>query len=198
MECFLSVRARRLLRAVPVRVGVGISGAQRLWQLGGRGGVERWRRRRPSGRHDRQRGAGAPSTGGSAAGASRGGAGSGGSAGTSAAGMGGVASTAGAAVTAGSAGVGGSADLEPFSFFVTSLVAMVRLSGVPEGFGGDLRYGQTDGLAGADKICTDIAESSMPGSSRKQWRAFLSTSQVNAADCIGSGPGTTAPVAWWR
>jgi hypothetical protein len=66
---------------------------------------------------------------------------------------------------------------------------MRRLSKNQNGFGGDLRYGQADGLAGADKICTEIAESSMAGSSAKVWRAFLSTTApVNAADRIGNGP----------
>jgi len=105
-----------------------------------------------------------------------------GSAGTSAV-VGGTPSDGG-----GGAGGGGSASLEPFSFFVTSLEAMHRLSASEDGFGGDLRYGQADGLAGADKICGDIAESSMPGSSAKQWRAFLSTTKVDAATRIGSGP----------
>src|SRR4051812_38554586 len=55
---------------------------------------------------------------------------------------------------------------EPFSFFVTSLRAMQRLSGSADGFGGDLRFGETGegaGLRGADQICTTIAEQSMPG-----------------------------------
>ena len=87
------------------------------------------------------------------------------------------------------------ANLDPFSFFVTSLAAMQRLSGSSDGFGGDLRYGEADGLTGADRICTEIAETSMPGSSAKIWRAFLSTTSggvnngpVNAADRIGQGP----------
>jgi hypothetical protein len=75
---------------------------------------------------------------------------------------------------------------------VTSLEAMRRLSGSNDGFGGDLRFGEANGLAGADKICTTIAETSMPGSSAKGWRAFLSTylkpSEVNAIDRIGEGP----------
>jgi hypothetical protein len=65
-------------------------------------------------------------------------------------------------------------ELEHFSFFVTSYAAIQRLSGSPDGFGGDLRYGQADGLGGADKICTEIADSSMPGSGATGWRAFLS------------------------
>lgn len=85
-------------------------------------------------------------------------------------------------------------ELEPFSFFVTSYRSIVQLSGSMDGFGGDLRYGTGTGLAGADKICTEIAELSMPGAAAKEWRAFLSVSdddgagQVNAIDRIGEGP----------
>jgi hypothetical protein len=100
-----------------------------------------------------------------------------------------TAGSSGANVGGGAGGGGGGGGaLEPFSFFVTSLEAMHRLSGSSDGFGGDLRYGQADGLAGADKICSDIAESSMPGSGAKQWRAFLSTTKVDAATRIGNGP----------
>jgi hypothetical protein len=86
---------------------------------------------------------------------------------------------------------------ERFSFFVTSLEALRKLSKSQEGFGGDLRYGETGanaGLRGADKICTEIAESSMPGSGAKQWRAFLSATDdgtgkpVHAIERIGQGP----------
>lgn len=86
---------------------------------------------------------------------------------------------------------------EPFSFFVTSLRAIQEVSGSPEGFGGDLRFGEEGpgaGLRGADKICATIAERSMPGASQKQWRAFLSAvagedgEQVDAIDRIGEGP----------
>jgi hypothetical protein len=87
---------------------------------------------------------------------------------------------------------------ERFSFFVTSLRAMRELSGSEDGFGGDLRFGETGegaGLRGADKICGTIAEQSMPGSGQKQWRAFLSATsggpdggEVNAIDRIGDGP----------
>lgn len=85
-----------------------------------------------------------------------------------------------------------------FSFFVISQVAIVELSKNPKGFGGDLRYGETGdgaGLRGADKICTEVAERSMPGAGAKKWRAFLSASTggasggaVNARDRIGGGP----------
>lgn len=91
----------------------------------------------------------------------------------------------------------GMIELEPFSFFVTSLAAMQELSGNPDGFGGDLSFGEQGpgaGLRGADAICAAIAETSMPGSSAKQWRAFLSASmdengnEVNAIDRVGPGP----------
>ncbi len=91
----------------------------------------------------------------------------------------------------------GTIDLEPFSFFVTSLAAMQELSGSPDGFGGDLTFGEDGpgaGLRGADAICAAIAEMSMPGSSAKEWRAFLSASEgedgnpVNAIDRVGTGP----------
>jgi hypothetical protein len=94
------------------------------------------------------------------------------------------------------AGVDASADggARKFSFFVTSLAAMQRLSGNQQGFGGDLRFGQADGLAGADEICRTIAETSLPGSGGKGWRAFLSVTKdasgkaVNAIDRVGEGP----------
>lgn len=82
-----------------------------------------------------------------------------------------------------------------FSFFVTSMAAMRELSKSQNGFGGDLRFGETTGLAGADKICTTIAEKAVPGSGQKQWRAFLSASTggpnggpTHAIDRIGNGP----------
>lgn len=87
--------------------------------------------------------------------------------------------------------------LENFSFFATSLNIMRELSGSQDGFGGDLRFGETGpgaGLRGADKLCTTIAERSMPGSGVKQWRAFLSVANdgngqpVHAIDRIGTGP----------
>jgi hypothetical protein len=82
-------------------------------------------------------------------------------------------------------------DTDKFSFFVTSLTALRELSGSQAGFGGDLRFGETGdgaGLRGADKICSTIADMSMPGSSAKDWRAFLSTSREHAKDRVGEGP----------
>jgi hypothetical protein len=84
-----------------------------------------------------------------------------------------------------------------FSFFVTSMKALIELSKSQNGFGGNFSFGKTGpgaGLKGADSICSCIAERSMPGSSTKQWRAFLSVSadengkQVNAIDRVGNGP----------
>jgi len=82
-----------------------------------------------------------------------------------------------------------------FSFFVTSLAAMRELSGSSSGFGGDLRFGKATGLEGADEICRQIAERSLPGSGQKGWRAFLSATSggpgggpVHARDRIGNGP----------
>jgi hypothetical protein len=126
--------------------------------------------------------AGASSAGASSAGAS--------SAGASSAG----ASSAGAS-SAGASGAG-NPSTEKFSFFVTSMAGLQAASGNPAGFGGDLRFGETGtgaGLRGADKICTALAERSMP-SNGKTWRAFLSVidggngSAVNAIDRVGAGP----------
>jgi hypothetical protein len=122
-----------------------------------------------------------------------------GSAGQGSAGMSGGGSGAGG--TAGSTGTGGGggtgvdpSKLDKFSFFATSMKKMIELGG-SKGFGGDLRFGTESGLEGADKICTTIAESSMPGSAAKQWHAFLSTEKggpndgpIHAKDRIGTGP----------
>jgi hypothetical protein len=85
--------------------------------------------------------------------------------------------------------------LPVFSFFVTSIAAMRDLSGSDDGFGGDLRFGKATGLEGADEICRQVAETSMPGSGQKVWRAFLSAvsagpggTAVHAKDRIGEGP----------
>jgi len=74
-----------------------------------------------------------------------------------------------------------------FSFFVTSLEAMQKLSGSKDGFGGDL-----GGLQGADRICQLIAEG--VGAGHKTWKAFLSATKgpdgkpVHAIERIGKGP----------
>lgn len=108
-----------------------------------------------------------------------------GASGVAGAGGSGVAGAGGssAAGASGTAGTGGAAATEPFSFFVTSLVAIRRESNSEDGFGGKL-----GGLTGADEICKKIAEKSMPGAGAKGWRAFLSTAAENAIDRIGTGP----------
>ena len=160
------------------------SGGQKSSSTGGQGGDEETGGAVGTG--------GKPGTGGSV--------GTGGSPGTGGAmpGTGGApASDAGPPDSGGKADVAAGPDLgaQPkFSFFVASLVAMRRLSGSQNGFGGDLRYGTADGLTGADKICTEIAESRRPGAGAKEWHAFLSASKgadgmpVNAIDRIGEGP----------
>ena len=85
-----------------------------------------------------------------------------------------------------------------FSFFVASWRALRELSQHPDGFGGDLRFGETGegaGLRGADKICSTIAERSLPGAGAKRWRAFLSATSgaaqggpVHAIERVGEGP----------
>jgi hypothetical protein len=68
-----------------------------------------------------------------------------------------------------------------FSFFVTSVGGRN---------GGDFRVTptDTDGLAGADAFCQERATAGVPASASRQWRAYLSTSTVNAKDRIGTGP----------
>ncbi len=130
----------------------------------------------------------------------------GGSAGAAAgrdAGEGGMMAAAGSSGREGSAGTGAVSGAgaeapvttEKFSFFITSLAGMLELSKSPQGFGGDLRYGEATGLAGADKICTELAEKSLPGAGAKGWHAFLSTAKggmldgpIHAKDRIGTGP----------
>jgi hypothetical protein len=74
------------------------------------------------------------------------------------------------------------------------MAGILRLSGSTNGFGGDLRFGKSDGLAGADEICRQLAESGYPGAGCKTWRAFLSVTKgpsgtpINAIDRVGSGP----------
>jgi hypothetical protein len=146
------------------------------------------------------------STGGGSAGTSS----SGGSAGTSSSGgSAGTSSSGGSAGTSSGGGSGGggsgvcgqatpiskatctAGESNCFSFFVASRARMFKLAqafnGSAKGWGGDFRYGTADGLTGADKLCTQIAEESLPGNCRT-WRAFLTTSKVNAIDRVGKGP----------
>jgi hypothetical protein len=130
-------------------------------------------------------GAGGSSTG--SGGSLRPDAGGGGAAGGTGGTMGGDAGQADATTTGDTAGSD-----EKFSFFYTSLDGMKRLSKSPNGFGGDLRFGEQTGIAGADKICQTLA--SDLGFGNKTWRAFLSVVKgpdgqpVNAIDRVGAGP----------
>jgi len=152
---------------------------------------------------------GSPTTGGSVGGsASNSGAGESSIAGSQSTGASGGSSAGGSSSTAtagsSSGGSSGTVATDKFSFFVTSWAGLQRLAkdfGLPnngtDGFGGDLRYGETGagaGLRGADKICAALAEASMPGAGTKGWHAFLSASDdgtgkpVNAIDRVGTGP----------
>jgi hypothetical protein len=65
--------------------------------------------------------------------------------------------------------------------------AAQAFNGSTKGWGGDFKYGTGDGLTGADKLCTEIAKQSLSSNCRT-WKAFLSTSSVNAVSRVGSGP----------
>jgi hypothetical protein len=131
---------------------------------------------------------GAGSAAGGSSGASSSGTGGGGNGQAGSAGSGGTTGTSGAGGSGGGGGGGGGPPLTDFSFFVTSMAAMIELSGDDQGFGGDLSYNGKAGVLGADEICKAVAERSMPGSGVKGWKAFLSTSTENAIDRISGGP----------
>jgi hypothetical protein len=82
-----------------------------------------------------------------------------------------IAMIAGAALVA-SATVGARAQDTAMTFFVSSA-----------GSGDGANLG---GLEGADALCQRLAEAA--GSSGQTWRAYLSTTTVNARDRIGAGP----------
>jgi hypothetical protein len=64
------------------------------------------------------------------------------------------------------------------TFFVTS-------NGMGDG-------GNLGGLAGADAFCEQLAVAQSADFARRTWRAYLSTSTVNAIDRIGAGPWRNA------
>src|SRR5690349_2448621 len=132
--------------------------------------------------------AGTAGTGGSSGGT----AGAGGSAAGSA-GSAGASGSAGTSGAAGAAGSGGGED-EPdaggadsgsgadgdalddgtMTFFVTS-------DGLGDG-------GNLGGLDGADAFCTELAVAASPDFARRTWHAYLSTTEEDARDRIGTGP----------
>lgn len=172
----------------------------------GSGGAAQGSGGAPQGSGGAVQGSGGAGTGGAASGGISGGSGGRSGTGGMSTGSGGRANTGGAAGgaggpnnTGGASGATGGApgNLAKFSFFVASVDAMKKLSANAQGFGGDLRFGETGdgaGLKGADKICSTIADTSMAGSSAKGWRAFLSAPAmgsmpvVNAIERIGNGP----------
>jgi hypothetical protein len=80
---------------------------------------------------------------------------------------------------------GGDASAAAMSFFVTS-------RGGPNG--GDFRVNAADmdGLAGADAFCKQLATAVSATAGAKPWRAYLSTSTVDARSRIGVGPWRNA------
>ena len=118
-------------------------------------------------------GGGSPGGGTTSAGAATGGAGSG-AGGTSTAGSGGGSAGNGGAST-GSGGGGGAGSKSKTTFFVTS----------------DTRdTGKLGSLEASDKRCQDLAGKA--GIGDHTFRAYLSTSTVNAKDRIGTGPWVNA------
>jgi hypothetical protein len=108
--------------------------------------------------------AGGGTTGGGTTGGGAAGGGDAASPSPDAGGSGGTGGSTGGAADAGpgvqDAG-GGGEQLPKFSFFVTSLASLRKLSKSQSGFGGDLTYGETGegaGLRGADKICAENGE----------------------------------------
>jgi len=117
---------------------------------------------------------GSAGTGGMTAGRgpTAGGGGAAGSSGTAGSGTGGTSA-------GGEGGMGGMDDgmvtpLPGMNFFVTS-------EGKPTG-------GNLGGLEGADAFCKQLATAVSATLGAKTWRAYLSTSSVNARDRIGTGP----------
>ena len=92
-----------------------------------------------------------------------------------------VVASLGAAFALGACSMFEPADKNPMTFFITSAAP---------------GNGDLGGLAGADKICKNLATS--VGAGNKNWRAYLSVSAsgasppVNARDRIGSGPWQNA------
>jgi hypothetical protein len=100
-----------------------------------------------------------------------------GSAAAGAPGMAGAPGAAGAPPVI-TADAGAAVPADGMSFFVTS-------RGLGDG-------GNLGGLAGADAFCRTLAAAVDPALANKTWRAYLSTSMVNARDRIGNGPWRNA------
>jgi hypothetical protein len=140
--------------------------------------------------------------GGGAGGTSGGSGGSGATPGAGgSAGGGGGAGGADASGTAGTGGTPGTLDAadmsaaacptpneEKFSFFLVSNKALIREGGADATGMFSKLGGNLGGIQGADGICQRVAEFVSPCQKNKVWRAFLSTTTVDAIDRIGTGP----------
>jgi hypothetical protein len=84
----------------------------------------------------------------------------------------------GSVADASPAEAGDTLDDGTMTFFVTS-------TGMGDG-------GNLGGLAGADAFCAQLAVAESADLARRTWRAYLSTSTVNARDRIGAGPWRNA------
>jgi hypothetical protein len=125
---------------------------------------------------------------GAGGGAGSGGAGSGGTGGSGTAGSGGSDAASTMDVMDASAVACPTPNEEKFSFFLVSNKALIREGGAdPSGMFSKLG-GNLGGIEGADGICQHVAEFVSPCQKNKVWRAFLSTTTVNAIDRIGMGP----------
>jgi hypothetical protein len=77
------------------------------------------------------------------------------------------------------------ADGEPDTLDDGTMTFFVTSTGMGDG-------GNLGGLAGADAFCEELAVAQAPDFARRTWRAYLSTSTVNAIDRIGAGPWRNA------
>jgi hypothetical protein len=90
--------------------------------------------------------------------------------------------TAAAAAGALLAAAGQAGTPSPLMSFFVSSVGSVDLDNA------DYSGGNLGGLAGADALCTDLAAAVGATAGGRTWRAYLSTTSVNARDRIGQGP----------
>ncbi len=125
---------------------------------------------------------GGDATGGGTAGTGGGTSGTGGGTAGTGGGTGGAGGTGGGTATMTWVGADGGISSR-MSFFTTS-------RGM--GQGGDLRGDAGTGLGGADRFCAQLAAAVDPVFAGRTWRAYLSTSTVNARDRIGNGPWRNA------
>ena len=66
---------------------------------------------------------------------------------------------------------------------------ILRLAGSPNGFGGDLRFGKSDGLAGADEICRQL------GITTSNCHVLLHRARLKLRGCMENGWGRPGDAA---